>query len=167
MASYNNKKDAGGVIRGKGGGFSLRLREEGHRLTRQRQLVLDELTSVPRSVADIASSLRRKKGSIDRVTIYRTLNCLVGLGLAAKTRFKDKVAKYELVSDVPHHHHLVCDRCGAVEDITLDHSLLMAEVSKRTDFKVLGHSLEFFGLCVKCQSGTVENKATAAKGHLK
>ncbi|OGG34879.1 hypothetical protein A2363_00040 [Candidatus Gottesmanbacteria bacterium RIFOXYB1_FULL_47_11] len=127
------------------------LQQKGYRFTKQRQQIFDALTSSPQSVEEIIASLRNKDISIDRVTVYRTLDCFVNLNLVGKTQFKDKTAKYELLTMANHHHHLVCDKCGSVEDIPLDDSILLKRVHKQTDFQVNSHSLEFFGICANCQ----------------
>ena len=58
---------------------------------------------------------------------------------------------FELLEGSGHHHHLVCDNCGAIEDIPLSEALLLNQVKKQTDFQVNSHMLEFFGLCPTCQ----------------
>lgn len=131
--------------------IAKKLQQKGYRLTSQRQQILDALTSYPQSVLEIISFLKSKGVSVDKVTIYRTLDCFVELGVVAKTQFKDKTAKYELLIASNHHHHLVCDQCGSVEDIPLDDSILLKRVRKQTDFQVKSHSLEFFGICANCQ----------------
>ncbi len=127
------------------------LQLKGYRFTKQRQQIFDVLTSSPQAVEEIIASLRNKDIGIDRVTVYRTLDCFVDLGLVSKTQFKDKTAKYELLTATNHHHHLVCDKCGSVEDIPLDDSILLKRIRKQSDFQVKSHSLEFFGICAHCQ----------------
>jgi len=131
--------------------LSEKLRQNGFRVTGQRQKILDSLIPFPQSVAEISSYLSKKDISIDVATIYRTLDCFIGLGIVGKTYFKDKISKYELISVDYHHHHLVCDRCGSVEDIPLNDKFLIDEVCRHTNFKVKSHALEFFGICSKCQ----------------
>ena len=54
-----------------------------------------------------------------------------------------------------HHHHLVCRRCSAVEEIQLKElELVMPLVQKHLEYKTrfsgIEHALEFFGVCGKC-----------------
>lgn len=130
--------------------ISQKLRQKGYRLTTQRQRVLAVLTDHPQSVEEVLIALKNKGENPDKVTIYRTLDCFVDLGIVSKTQFKDKTAKYELLTEDSHHHHLVCDNCGSVEDIALNEATLLRKVSEQTNFQVKSHSLEFFGLCVNC-----------------
>ena len=127
------------------------LRQKGYRLTHQRQQILDALTAFPQSVEDVIAALKNRNESIDRVTVYRTLDCFVDLGVVGKTQFKDKIAKYELLTEAHHHHHLVCDKCGSVEDVALNEAFLLRKVREQTNFQVKSHSLEFFGLCANCR----------------
>lgn len=128
-----------------------KLQQKGYRFTNQRHQIFDVLTAYPQSVEEIVVSLKNKNVNVDRVTVYRTLDCFVNLGIVGKTQFKDKIAKYEFVTASNHHHHLVCNNCGSVEDIPLDDSILLKRVRKQTDFQVKSHALEFFGICANCQ----------------
>lgn len=128
------------------------LRQKGYRLTKQRQQVFSALTYQPQSVAKVVSFLESEDASVDKVTVYRTLDCFVNLGVVGKTLFKDKTAKYELLTETKHHHHLVCDKCGSIEDILLNEEPFLNKVCIQTDFQIKSHSLEFFGICAVCRS---------------
>ncbi len=132
-------------------GIAPLLRQHGYRLTRQRQQILRALTTQPRSVTDVVSFLVSRGITVDKATIYRTLERFVDLGIATKTYFNDRIAMYERIGTNEHHHHLVCSRCGSVEDVSLDERVLLREVNKRTNFRIHNHLLEFFGICAKCQ----------------
>ncbi len=121
-------------------------------MTKQRQRILSGISlSPPLSASQIYSNLKSAGSDIDRATLYRTLNCFVGLGLVGKTQFKGKEAKYELIDEKNHHHHLICDHCGSVSDIPLNEDVLIKGVEGKTKFRVLSHTLEFYGLCRNCQ----------------
>ena len=50
------------------------------------------------------------------------------------------------------HHHLICTRCNAVievEDDLLEE--LEDRIGKEYEFKIVDHSLQFFGICKQCQ----------------
>jgi Fur family ferric uptake transcriptional regulator len=127
------------------------VRKNGHRLTNQRKLILSELGNTPQSIHDVMEKMQKKGLPIDKVTIYRTLNWFAELGIVGKTKFQDGVTKYERITSDTHHHHLVCNACGSIEDIPLNEQALMNEVKYHSQFKVLKHSLEFFGICQLCQ----------------
>ncbi|MBM6838788.1 transcriptional repressor, partial [Clostridium saudiense] len=60
---------------------------------------------------------------------------------------------YELVhSDEEHrHHHLVCNKCKKVFEVQDD---LLEELEERIEktykFRILDHSVKFFGICSEC-----------------
>jgi len=128
-----------------------KLRKNGYRITLQRQHIIATLTKTPQSVSEIATDLVKKDYSTDIVTVYRTLECFASLGIVSKTLVGGTIMKYELIGGSGHHHHVMCDACGRVEDIPLDEKSLLERVSKQTDFRITSHALEFFGLCVRCQ----------------
>ena len=128
------------------------LQKKGYKLTNPRRQILSILNAKPVSVSDIQETLKHKSVSIDIVTIYRNLELLVNLGFMQKTQFADKSARYEIVVNNVHHHHLICKNCGDIEDIPLDEKSLLSEVAKRSKFKIEKHNLEFFGICIQCQS---------------
>jgi Fur family transcriptional regulator, ferric uptake regulator len=122
----------------------------GLRLTKQRKLLLQNLTDIPLSAEEIFRKLKLNHAAIDQATVYRSLDCLVKLGLVGKIQFGDNVSKFELL-DSHHHHHLVCEKCGVVEDIPLNDEKMFKNIGKKTKFKIIRHSLEFFGICYECQ----------------
>lgn len=134
--------------------ITSQLKHKGHRITVARQEVLKMLSSRPLSVKEIAEVLRKKGVKISFVTIYRTLEFLTNLGFVNRTQFEGKEAKYEFADKQNHHHHLVCEKCGSTEDISLNEERLIKQIRNQSNFKVARHSLEFFGTCVKCARKT-------------
>jgi len=128
------------------------LQSTGHKLTSSRREILGVINSTPTSAQEVYEVLQQKSIKTDLVTVYRTLEMLTYHGIARKTQFKDKIARFELVTDDDHHHHLVCENCGVIEDIPLDEEAIVKQVEMQTKFKVKNHNLEFFGLCYECQN---------------
>lgn len=91
-----------------------------------------------------------EKLKVNKTTVYRQIEKLVNNGVILEVEFGDGKKRYELRS-LDHHHHLICNKCGKLEDIELDEQIVLNEVAKKSDFKVESHSLEFFGLCVDCK----------------
>lgn len=126
------------------------MKEKGQRFTSKKKGVLRVLQQKPQTVLEILKVMKIKKFSIDKVTIYRILTSLVELGVVKEINLGDREARYEL-ADCEHHHHLVCEHCGNIEDVELCEKVLLKEVQNKSSFKVKRHSLEFFGTCKKCQ----------------
>jgi len=126
------------------------MKEKGLRFTSQKKKVFQALHQKPQTVLEILSSLKLKKHSIDKATIYRILTSFISLNIVKEVYFNDREARYELIGN-EHHHHLVCESCGDIKDVELSEENLLNEVKKQTSFQVKSHSLEFFGTCRKCQ----------------
>lgn len=127
------------------------LRERGLKATRGRAVLLDALMASHEPIS--AEELHARSRAVDLVTVYRTLQSLVAARLVREVRFKDSTVRYECAEDMRHHHHLVCTRCGTVDDLpdcVLD-ALESAALRKSKRFaSVDEHALEFFGTCVSC-----------------
>lgn len=106
--------------------------------------------SRPVSVATLSDALR---GEVDTVTIYRSLELFEHEGIVRRVYAHEGHVDYEFVHEGDHHHHVVCKKCGAIEDIDICNVL---EIERRVlqgakNFsEINGHSLEFFGLCKRC-----------------
>jgi Fur family ferric uptake transcriptional regulator len=141
-----------------------RHRQQRHfeRWTAPREAILDLMsrTSKHLSAKDIYASLYKMYPGIGLTTVYRTLDLLVRMGLIDKFTFGDGPNLYEYKSEDKkgHHHHVICSKCGKIIDYSdfMDDELELIEktekhLSKKYHFKVLGHNIEFYGLCEKCQ----------------
>ena len=111
---------------------------------------LFESHSSPLDAQYLIDHLCKDRG-IDRVTVFRILHAFVAKGLIRKLEFGEGKARYEL--NTSEHHHLICEKCGAIEDISdCNISDLERDIKKKKGFLVRRHALEFFGLCRQCQS---------------
>jgi len=131
------------------------LRATGRRMTRTRQAVLSllEQTQKPLSASEIFDQLHQQQVSIDLVTIYRTVNVLKELGLIVQLDLhQEGQLRYELKKGRKHHHHIRCQICGHIVDLLLCPLKKITKlIEQRTKFVVDDHTLEFAGLCPKCQ----------------
>ena len=131
------------------------LKEAGFKATPGRIALVTLLseTREPLTVTAIQEKLSALSTPLNTVTLYRALEGLVDRGLVRKVDFQHPHAHYELVVGKKHHHHMVCNNCGDIEDIetcepraveksALKHSKKFASIKT--------HSLEFFGTCKKC-----------------
>ncbi len=130
------------------------LRLQGDRITVVKRAIIEILSQAekPLSVLDMQKKLKAKKLLANKTTVYRQLNILVRYRLVHEIRLNERTKRYELSKKDDHHHHLVCMKCDVIEDISFKDDLLRQEkkILKKSNFKVLQHSLEFYGLCKKC-----------------
>jgi Fur family ferric uptake transcriptional regulator len=129
-----------------------RVQARGHRLTKPRQRIIEQLYRQRRSVT--AQELHQQLGDsgVSLASVYRTLDLLVELGLTETIVHSEGEQQY-LACSAEHHHHIICDRCGTVAE--LDECLLEPFeelVEAQTKFVIEGHTLEFHGRCSACQS---------------
>ena len=139
------------------------LHEAGYRFTDQRQRVVNVLRDSRDhpTAEDIYTRLRSRGERVSMGTIYRTVELLEKIGLVRRIILSNR-SRYELVkdsSDMKHHYHLVCEKCGRVMDISEDilkahaKSLeeLVTEVGEVSGFQVSGHQFRIFGTCHNCR----------------
>lgn len=104
----------------------------------------------PLSAESIGEHLRKEHSQADRVTIYRILESFYKKGLVNRLEFHEGKYRYELSGD--DHHHLICERCGSIEDISDCVIKEMEEsITSEKKFLIKNHQLEFFGVCRRCQ----------------
>lgn len=131
------------------------LRDKGERITSVRKAIVEILSAGhnPLSVPELMSSLKKKQLMVNKTTVYRQLELLLFHKVVNEVRFHDRRVRYELNVGDDHHHHLVCIKCHKTEDISFEEDLERQEkiILQKKKFKVLQHSLEFYGLCEKCQ----------------
>jgi Fur family transcriptional regulator, ferric uptake regulator len=123
------------------------------RNTRQRTAVLAALGRAPDplSAKDLHAELGR---SVGLATVYRALQGLVDAGRVDVFRLDSGEALFRLCNPV-HHHHLVCQRCGRVEEIgACEVQLWASRVARRHGFSITGHQADVFGVCPACQTGS-------------
>lgn len=103
------------------------------------------------SAEEIYAQIVAKYPQVNISTVYRTLELLEQLGLVTETDLGGGRVRYHPV-DKGHHHHLVCQECGAVID--LDDSLLASlkgTLLRQYKFVADLRHLAIFGRCAKCR----------------
>jgi Fur family transcriptional regulator, ferric uptake regulator len=142
------------------------LREQGYRLTPQRNLIWEVLRDAGRHLTaeEVAAEVRRTLPDVNVSTVYRTLELLVSLDLVVETRLEGSVCYYE-VSPEPTHHHFVCTQCGAVGHFS-DELLAPVhdELTQRQDFAVGQIHVTALGLCRDCRSAADAAKPATDTG---
>jgi len=120
------------------------------KITGKRKALVELIAKAKKPVdAQFLIEHLQKDQDVDRVTVFRILNILTEHGILRKLEFGEGKARYELNSS--DHHHLICESCGSVEDVSdCNIGELEAEISKKKNFHIKRHSLEFFGLCDRC-----------------
>jgi Fur family ferric uptake transcriptional regulator len=125
--------------------------EKKYRMTLQRRVILDEMrkTKIHPTADEIYDVVRKILPRISLGTVYRNLEILSEFGLIQKIGPIASQMRYDCNTE--NHYHLRCVRCGKVVDAPMapleDLDRLSCEMR---DFAILGHRLEFYGICPDC-----------------
>lgn len=134
--------------------FLTLLKLGGHRLTKARKAIIKMFLDMeaPLSVAEIKILLAKININVNKTTIYREIHFLKSQNIIRELRFGDGKRRFEIRPD-NHHHHLVCVSCDSIECFELERCLKEEEknIFRQNRFRTIKHSLEFQGLCAKCQ----------------
>lgn len=128
------------------------LEANGQRFTEQRAAVYRFIAgTVSHPTADeVFLAVRGDVPGISLATVYKSLETLVGCGLAVKLTYGDGSARYDGRTD-PHHHArcLICDRVFDLPG-TLPEGNLEELRESAGGFSVTGFRLELLGYCSEC-----------------
>lgn len=149
---------------------ATKLSAVGQRYTANRKCVVDALLGLP-GPATIAELLTAGD-ALAQSSTYRNLVVLEDVGVVHRIVTLDDHARFELTEEITgqHHHHLICERCGVIIDVTLDPTVeaaLEASLSRGANahgFRGIHHRVDLLGVCRHCddttRSGTAIDAAT-------
>ncbi|MFT4306509.1 MAG: Fur family transcriptional regulator [Microbacterium sp.] len=127
------------------------IRGVGLRVTATRRAVLDALGSHPHARADeVFDLVRDGLDAPSMQSVYNALGDFVEAGLVRRIEPAGHPGLYEVRVD-DNHHHLVCSRCGRVEDV--DCVVGAAPCLRPSDargYRVHTAEVTFWGLCGRC-----------------
>jgi Fur family ferric uptake transcriptional regulator len=132
-----------------------RLGHVGQRYTAGRRALVDLLHRAGRPL-EIPEILVAASG-LPQSSTYRNLAVLERAGAVIRHPGAGGTARYELSEAlVGHHHHLVCDNCGRMEDYEAPAEIegglqqAVTAIAEQSGFQATGHSLELRGICPDC-----------------
>jgi Fe2+ or Zn2+ uptake regulation protein len=123
-------------------------------VTPQRLVIHRTLVELGRHVGaeELLEAVGRQLPHVSLPTVYSALDALEDAGLVRRVSAGQGRALYD--ARPADHHHLVCRRCGAVEDLEADVPLTGALASAREHgFAPDGAEVVIRGLCSKCAAG--------------
>jgi Fe2+ or Zn2+ uptake regulation protein len=132
-----------------------RLDARGVRYTKGRRSVVQALQRAdgPRSAQELFEEL-----DLPLSSLYRSLSVLEEVQVLTPHHGARGITRYELAEwAAGHHHHVVCEECGGVDDVHLDPALeaelerLIQAITRSLDFSPTGHALEVEGRCGTCR----------------
>lgn len=133
-----------------------RLDQSEHRYTSGRRTVVAALASADGPVT--LPELIELAPEIAQSSAYRNLVVMEEVGIVRRVVHTTEHARYELAEDLTeHHHHLICETCGTVRDITLTPGLerkldaAFDELATNEGFVSTHHAIDLYGHCANCR----------------
>ena len=131
-----------------------KLKDNGHKITPQRLAIAKILAKSKDhpSVETIHVQIKKDFPTMSLATVYRNILLIKSLGEVLELGFPDGSNRYDGNKPYPHP-HVICIKCKKIVDPDLG-SLdeMKKEVALETNFKILNHRLDFFGICSNCMA---------------
>lgn len=147
------------------------LRKRGHRITAQRETILQIFRDLPHgnhlSAEELHMKLVELGSQVSLATAYRTLKLLSSLGLLRELDFAEGHKHYELKQDTLPHQHIICIGCNMTLEFE-DHFLEEAgqKIGARHNFEVIDAQFKIFGLCPNCKDRKLSGGRGALEGRM-
>lgn len=132
-----------------------RLADHDLRYTSGRRAIVEGLKRADGPIT--LPELLERAPDLAQSSAYRNLSLLEEAGVVRRLVHGGEHAHFELAESLTeHHHHLICESCGQVRDITLDAGLertldqSFAELSAGEGFTPTHHTVDVYGVCGDC-----------------
>lgn len=130
--------------------YTDELRRHNLKATPQRLAISDALHSCGHINVDTLYEIMLSKfNSISLATIYKNINLMLEYSYIQEVKIPQNKSVYELTKTS--HSHLVCTKCGKVEDVTLNIKPIISEVNVNNAFNISKADLVLSGICKNCQ----------------
>lgn len=133
---------------------SQELKDAGLKITLPRLKILQVLESSTDhhlSAEDVYKQLLNNGEEIGLATVYRVLTQFESAGLVLRHHFEGDHSVFEIAPE-DHHDHLVCVKCGRVEEFIDDEIERRQKlIAKERGFELTDHNLNMYGLCPDCR----------------
>jgi len=133
--------------------FETVFRKDGLGHVEERISILQEFLSLEQHVTshELTDMLRQRGMALAEGRVRQALEQFCRYGLASEREFQDRDVVYEHFHLGEHHDHLICVRCGEIEEFT-DREIEkhQHELAAQHGFRSLRHRMEIYGLCRTC-----------------
>ena len=129
------------------------------RHTKQRQVILEEIQKLDThpSAAMLYELVRKRLPKVSLGTVYRNLDVLAQTGVIQRLNTGSTEARFDWNPE--QHYHIRCVECDRVDDVHETPSdLVDREINELQGFDILGHQLQFIGICPDCRSPRKQKK---------
>jgi len=128
------------------------LKEYGLKVTPQRITLLSTIENKGHAnIDEIYNEVKISHPSISLATVYKNITSLIEKGLLKELPITNSKSKYEIIKE--QHSHFICQKCGQIDDITLDVDIQKDcnSLAQNSNFKIGNIELNIYGICKKCQ----------------
>jgi Fur family ferric uptake transcriptional regulator len=132
------------------------------RLTTQRQIILEELSKVKThpTASELYDMVRKRLPRIGLGTVYRNLELMADSSMILKIEVGGTQKRFD--ANTSEHYHIRCSVCGKVDDIDVPvFKELVDQAAEITSYLILGHHVEFTGICSTCQKKQQQSQINA------
>lgn len=135
---------------------AARLADHDQQYTSNRRAVVAALADAgaPITLPDLLEA----DASLAQSSAYRCLSIMIEAGIVRRLVHVGDHAHFELAEHLTeHHHHLICETCGTVVDVTLPDAMEVAmdrsfdEVAEASGFVPTHHAVDIYGTCAGCR----------------
>ncbi len=133
----------------------LRLAGADQRYTPQRRMLVEILRRAGRPLT--IPEILQTGTALTQSSAYRNIAVLIDVGVVERIAGTDDYGRVELAEAFAgHHHHLVCEECGTVEDLHASEKLerVLGETARlaaaEQGYLIKEHRLELRGRCLRC-----------------
>ncbi len=136
--------------------FKKLLKSNNLKYTTQRELILKIIYDndghfTPEDIYNLIKE-SHPEVKLGIATVYRTLTLLEDAEIVSSISFGTQGKKYEFGLK-KHHDHLVCVKCGRIEEF-FDETIEQQQesIAKKFNFKMTNHIMKIMGVCSVCQT---------------
>lgn len=138
------------------------LKRAGYRLTQARLTVLRVLEEERGHItsAGVLEQVERINPSIGRASVFRTLELFTQLGIIRPTFISSSMTPTYVLMHGGHHHHVICTECKRFFEFdNCGLEALTSNLQAQLGVDIMGHLLEFYGVCADCRVVDEEQQA--------
>ena len=96
----------------------------------------------------------RRDPSVGRTTVYRALRLFCDARIATSIDLKDGLTRFEPGLSRGHHDHLICVRCGRIDEfLSADVERRQEEIAAEHGYRLVWHRHQLYGICGNCPDG--------------
>ena len=125
------------------------------RMTKQRQVILDELRMIHThpTADELYERVRARMPKISLGTVYRNLEKLAAWGIIRRLQNTGSQMRFD--GYLHGHPHIRCVSCGRIQDIDIDPEPTECDekLVAGTGFRLVERRVEYIGICADCDGG--------------